>query len=48
MAIRCAELGVAAVLGLGWERWQRLARAGHLTIDPAALAITPWSISRPT
>lgn len=43
MAIRCAELGVPAVLGLGLERWRRLSRASHLDIDTAALAITPWT-----
>ncbi|HVH35779.1 MAG TPA: PEP-utilizing enzyme [Tahibacter sp.] len=48
MAIRCAELGVPAVLGLGWERWQRLAQAGHLAIDPQTLAITPWTTARTT
>jgi glutamine kinase len=43
MAIRCAELGIPAVLGLGTERWQRLARAAHLSIDAAAQVIIPWN-----
>lgn len=43
MAIRCAELGVPAVLGLGWERWQRLAQARWLEIDTPAQAVTPWT-----
>jgi glutamine kinase len=43
MAIRCAELGVPAVLGLGWERWQRLAQARWLEIDTQAQAATPWT-----
>ena len=43
MAIRCAELGVPAILGLGWERWQRLSQARLLEIDSQALAVTPWT-----
>ncbi|TDR47473.1 PEP-utilizing family enzyme [Tahibacter aquaticus] len=43
MAIRCAELGVPAILGLGWERWQRLSQAKLLEIDTQALAVTPWT-----
>lgn len=43
MAIRCAELGIPAVLGLGLERWQRLARASHLSLDAQAQLITAWS-----
>jgi phosphohistidine swiveling domain-containing protein len=46
MAIRCAELGVPAVLGLGLERWSRLSHASHLDIDTRALAVTPWTTER--
>lgn len=46
MAIRCAELGVPAVLGLGLERWSRLSLASHLDIDTRTLAVTPWTTER--
>jgi len=46
MAIRCAELGVPAVLGLGLERWSRLSQASHLDIDTRTLAVTPWTTER--
>ncbi|UXI67827.1 PEP-utilizing enzyme [Tahibacter amnicola] len=41
MAIRCAELGVPAVLGLGLERWRRLATTRHLCVDAATQSLTP-------
>lgn len=47
MAIRCAELGIPAVLGLGLERWQRLARASHLSLDAQAQLITAWNDDNP-
>lgn len=42
MAIRCAELRVPAVLGLGIERWRRIAAADHVVVDAASQSLTPW------
>lgn len=42
MAIRCAELRVPAVLGLGVERWRRLVAADHVVVDAASQSLTPW------
>jgi phosphohistidine swiveling domain-containing protein len=42
MAIRCAELRVPAVLGLGVERWRRIAAADGVVVDTASLSLMPW------
>ncbi|MCE3001884.1 MAG: hypothetical protein LW860_04155 [Xanthomonadaceae bacterium] len=39
MALRCVELDVPAVLGLGLPRFERLARAARLRIDPQRHAL---------
>jgi hypothetical protein len=39
MALRCAELGIAAALGLGLSRFRRLAEATSVQLDPLRGAI---------
>jgi phosphohistidine swiveling domain-containing protein len=42
MAIRCAEFGIPAAIGCGEQRFEVLAKAGHIALDCSAGTINPF------